>query len=216
MALRTKLAAATSLAAAFSMLAATPADARERWGRWGHRDRVDAGDVIAGVLVLGTIAAIANSAKNNRERERTEGYPVPYPRDDERYRYRTPEGYGRNESRGMDRAADICAAEVERQAGRVGSVDGVNRNADGWQVSGELENGRAYSCWIGNDGRVSDVDVSDSAAYQDRADGQWSDEDYARAREAQEAVPAQPQDSSQDGGDDGRYTLSQAPDFSES
>jgi hypothetical protein len=204
MALKTnKLAAATALAAAFSMLA-TPVEARERWGRWHHgRDRVDTGDVLAGVLILGGIAAIASAASKNA-REGQERYPQPYPDSDARYR--TPGSYERSDSRGMDRAADMCVAEVELRSGPVGSVEGVNRNRDGWQVSGELENGNGYSCAIGNDGRISDVKVGDGySADAAGDDGQWSDEDYARARSAQTA-PAPDED-------DGRYTTAQAPDF---
>ena len=81
-----KLAAATAVAAAFSMLAAPAAaidlprpvaaqaydgDAlnAERHRRW-RRDRndIDAGDVVAGVVILGAIAAIAGAAKNRRDR----------------------------------------------------------------------------------------------------------------------------------------------------
>ena len=58
-----RIGAGLASAAALS-LAATPALARD-WG-WGghhrHRDRVDAGDIIAGVLILGGIAAIASAA----------------------------------------------------------------------------------------------------------------------------------------------------------
>lgn len=181
-------AAATLLAAALSMLA-TPVEARG-WGggRW-HRDRIDAGDLLTGVLIVGGIAAIANAARN---RENTRGYPPPYPTNDEP-RYRTPGDYGYRESRGIDRAVDMCVAEVERRSGRVDSVDGANRDRSGWQISGELENGAAYSCAIGNDGRISDVQISGArygygygtAPAAPADDSQWTDQDYARAREAQ-------------------------------
>ena len=225
-----KLAAATTIAAAFSMLATpvaaaelpTPAHAKaydasvetaqnHRWGR--YRDRIDAGDVLTGVLILGGIAAIA-SAANRGARERDGRYPERYPDrwpDEGDARYRTPGDYDRSESRGLDRAVDMCVAEVEQRSGRVGTVDGANRDRDGWQVSGELENGRAYSCRIGNDGRISDVDVGDyRESSADPDDGQWSDEDYARARETQSVPPPLPEP---EAADDGRYSLSQAPDF---
>lgn len=56
--------------AALSLLAiaaASPAEARHR-----YRDRVDvdAGDVVAGALVLGAIAAIASSSNNNEKQDR--------------------------------------------------------------------------------------------------------------------------------------------------
>lgn len=216
-----KMAAATAVAAAFSMLA-TPvaavelphtsaaraydgsAETVQRHRRWRDRDRIDAGDVLAGVLILGGIAAIASAAE---KRNRADRYPAPYP--DDEVRYRTPRGYDGPDSRGMERAVDMCANEVERRGDRVGSVDGANRNRDGWQVSGQLENGAAWSCWIGNDGRISDVEVGGEfdAGYAEPADGQWSDDDYARARErqrsAQPAIDGEP-------GDDGRYDMARS------
>ena len=79
---------ATAVAAAFSLLA-TPAAAvelprpvavqahdgdalnPERHRRWRRdRDDIDAGDVVAGVVILGAIAAIAGAAKNRRDRGR--------------------------------------------------------------------------------------------------------------------------------------------------
>jgi hypothetical protein len=203
---RNTCAAATAIAAVFSMLAAPVAAAglpharaatvqvhdgdvlnaeRSRRHRHRHGGGVDAGDILTGVLILGGIAAIASAADNARE-------PEPrYPRDDRGYR--EPAGSQSWQGDGMARAVDICTGEVEREAGPVRSVDGANRNAGGWQVSGELDGGRGFSCWIGNDGRVSGVDVQDGAAsydgaayeddgYEPAGDAQWSDGDYARAR----------------------------------
>jgi len=214
-----RLAAATAVAAAFSLLASPaaavelPRPARaevfdghaldaERDRRRRHRDNdIDAGDVIAGVVVLGAIAAIAGAAGNRRERER---YEDRYPRPSEDYGYQAPGGYQRSDSRGIDRAVDMCVAEIERGPDRVGTVDGAARSADGWRVSGELEGGTPYSCGIGNDGRIGEVFLGhrDVAAEDDL---QWDDEAYARARAAQ------------DGGDGkldgGRYRTAHAPDF---
>ena len=50
-------------------------------------------------------------------------------------------------------------SEAERGSDRVGSVDSATRSAEGWRVSGELENGAAWSCAIGNDGRISDMNL---------------------------------------------------------
>ena len=46
---------------------APSAEARSRHGGWGHRhhDRVDTGDVLGGLLILGTIAAIASAASKD-------------------------------------------------------------------------------------------------------------------------------------------------------
>ena len=218
MALETRpLAAATALAAAFSLLATpvvaaelpTPAAAKaydgdagnvnrdRRWRRHRDRDGVDAGDVIAGVLILGAIAAIADASSSNK-RERQERYPDAD--------YRSPNETGRFESRGMDRAVEMCVAEIESGGERVGTVDAAQRDADGWQVSGELERGAPYSCRIGNDGQISDVGVNGAfesygygAAPAERLeDGSYDDDYYARARSGQ---------------DDDRYETTEAPDF---
>lgn len=213
MALKTDTwAAATAVAAAFSLLA-TPAaavelpkpaavkaydgdgwnaerDRRRRWdrGRYRHRNGIDAGDVVAGVLVIGAIAAIAGAAKQRNERER---YDERYPRRDD-YGYRTPGDYERRDSRGIDNAVDICVSEAERGSDRVGSVDSATRTAEGWRVSGELENGAPWSCAIGNDGRISDMNLGThgygTAPAERVEDGQWSDEAYSRARERQQGV----------------------------
>ena len=148
----TKPTAATAIAAVLSMLAAPAAavdlprpvaaqaydgDAldAERHRRWRRdRDDIDAGDVVAGVVILGAIAAIAGAAKNRRDRQRYEG---PYPQPGADY------GYQRSDSRGIDRAVDMCVGEVERGSERVGSVDSATRSGEGWHVSGELESGAA-------------------------------------------------------------------------
>ena len=210
MALKTNTcAAATAVAAAFSLLA-TPAaaielpkplavdafdgegwnaerDRRRRWdrGRYRHRNGIDAGDVVAGVLVIGAIAAIAGAAKDRRDRPENR-YP-----DDDGYGYRAPGSYDRSDGRGIDSAVDICVSEAERDAERVGSVDSAARTPDGWRVSGELESGAAWSCAIDNDGRISDMNLGTygygTAPAERLEDGQWSDEAYRRARENQRA-----------------------------
>jgi hypothetical protein len=223
MALRTsKLSTATVIAALLSMTA-TPVAAMDlpkagpttvhaydadavnvnRSRRHHYRDRVDAGDIIAGVLILGGIAAIASAA--NKPREPQVRYPDRYP---ERYPDSGPRyaQTGRAGGQGMERAVDICVDAVERQQGRVASVDGANRTGEGWQVSGDLARGEGYSCWIGNDGQVNGVEVYgadrgyqrddgyeggsyDGSAYQPADDRQWDDESYARARAAVGSPP---------------------------
>lgn len=206
---KNKLAAATAVAAAFSMLAAPAAAAAlPRPGAvqvydaaagdahgYGHGRRhhhhdndIDAGDVLAGVLILGGIAAIAGAANNDRDEGYRDG-DYRYPED---AGYRTPEPQPRFESRGMDRAVDICVAEVEqRRDARIGSVDSASRTGEGWQVAGSLDGGEAWSCWIDNAGQVSGVEIGaygsgDEVGSAAEGDGQWSDEDYARARAARE------------------------------
>ena len=226
MALKTKLAAATAVAAAFSLLAA-PAEAvdlpkprsaqvfdADALNAQNHRDwdddwdddDIDTGDVIAGVAVLGAIAAIfATSHRQNQQQQR---YPVPehYPDD---AGYRAPVPRDRYESGSISGAVDACVNEVERRGDRIGSVDSANRDGEGWYVSGNLEGGSMYWCRLDSTGRVSEVGGS-GIGYADPADDQQYDDDYyARAREDQ--LSEQSQESYP--GDDGRYQTAQAPDF---
>jgi hypothetical protein len=54
-------------AAALLATLASPADARRRHHR--HHDDVDAGDVVAGAVVIGGIAAIASAIKQDKRRK---------------------------------------------------------------------------------------------------------------------------------------------------
>lgn len=42
-----------------------------------HHDRVDAGDVLAGILIIGGIAAIASAASNNKQKRAEPEYRYP-------------------------------------------------------------------------------------------------------------------------------------------
>lgn len=123
-----------------------------RWYRY-RRNRIDGGDVLAGVLILGGIAAIASAAKKSDDRRyRDRDYSRPYPDrrgDDWNTRY--------DDTRGIDRAIDTCVDEIERNA-RIETVDTVNRNALGWEVTGTLYNREGWSCSIGQDGRIEAID----------------------------------------------------------
>jgi hypothetical protein len=214
-----KLAAATAVAAAFSMVA-TPAWAAElprapgqvqTWdadalnvegrgrhgGHRGHHDDdwdIDGGDVLTGVLILGGLAAIAGIAGSGKNRERSypeASYPEPEP-------YRGDAGYQAPQtgyrSGGMSAAVDTCVAEVEAGRGRVGSVDRASRAGEGWYVAGELEGGADYACWTDGAGRVTNIEAGEYGA------------DYeAPADEAAPYTTVQKQ-----AVDDDRYALAQA------
>lgn len=149
-----------------------------RWRDY-RRNHVRTGDVIAGVLVLGTLAAIASSSsRRERERERD-------------VRYREPVRNDRRDDRswstgGIDNAVNMCVNQVERGRDRVDSVDNASRNAGGWQVSGSLDDGTYFSCRIDNEGRIRSIDLGDdfaaNAAEVGQPGAQLSDEAYARAR----------------------------------
>lgn len=175
MPLSTKILAVPALIAALS-LTATPVAAAELpvlrgdapvqvtetsnygggWGRhrYRNRGRSTAGDVLGAVLVIGTIAAVANAATKAQYRR---GYPyrvpapAPYPYPDRRdYRPQGP--------RGVEGAADMCLREIERDA-RVDDVAHVERNASGWIVTGEMADGEGFTCTIDGDGRIERIEV---------------------------------------------------------
>lgn len=180
-----RLSVLAGLAVSASLLI-TPVAAQAGWGDGRgrhHRDRgIDAGDVIAGVLVLGAIAAIAGAADDNNDRRRQERRPEPDYRP--RGEATRPANSNYQSSRGIDSAVGMCVDQVERGETRVDSVDNASRTADGWRVSGALETGAPWSCWIDNDGRIREIDLA-AAESSAAAGGQLSDETYACARAAQ-------------------------------
>lgn len=157
-----------------------------RRGHRRHRRGIDGGDVLAGVLILGGIAAIASAASNSNDR-RYENRRY----DDRRYRDRRDVRYDdrrvrtRNTGAGLDNAVDQCLAEIQRDV-RVENVSSATRAASGWIVSGRLFNGSGFTCTIDKSGRISGIDYSGfsavgGAGYGQR-DGQWSNDRYADAR----------------------------------
>ena len=92
-----------------ALAGATPVQAKHR-----DRDGIDAGDVIAGALIIGGIAAVASAASKNRDRD----YRY---RDGYRYRDRDRYGYDYGYRRGNPRRAiEKCVRAVERDARRAG------------------------------------------------------------------------------------------------
>ena len=152
------------------------------WGRHRHRhgNGIDTGDVLAGVLILGGIAAIATAASNSSRDRDNDRYREP----DSRYLDNDRESSSYQPS-GLDRAADMCVREVERSE-PVASVESVDRIASGWEVEGRLSSGRSFSCNIDNSGRVGQVELDARTSANDR---QWDDDAYARARDQREAGP---------------------------
>lgn len=149
------------------------------WG-WGggyrgrhHRRGSTAGDILTGVLILGTIAAVASAAKRAERRPYPERYPYPYP--DRRYDIR-PDG-----PQGLEGAADLCLREVERDA-RAREVTRVERSASGWRVTGEMADGAPFSCSIGADGRIDDLEIGGGARRYGEGDRQYDDDRYRSAR----------------------------------
>ena len=152
MTIMSKALLATGAAAAALVSTASPALARDR-----HGDGIDVGDVIAGAVILGGIAAVAGSIGNDRDRGYNYGYPS-----DGRYsnnyryndRYDTNDRYGYNDrydrsgyrNNGNPRqAVEQCIATAENQASRysygradVTDIRSVDRNNRGYTVRGRI------------------------------------------------------------------------------
>lgn len=136
-------------AAAATALASVPAEARH--DRWRGHDGIDAGDVIAGALIIGGIAAIASAASNDRYdsgygyRDRRYGYgDRRYGYGDRGYGYGGYDGYGYyNNGYGSRVAVDQCVRAARAEAGRYGrarvtDVTGIDRIRGGYEVTGRL------------------------------------------------------------------------------
>lgn len=169
---------ATVLASlAIVALAAPPAMANHRnWGGWSghrHRDRIGTGDVLAGILILGGIAAVASAASNaNKNKRRDSDYRYP-DNDNAQQRERSSGGYAddersdrqdwRESSTGIDGAINRCMDEVSRGSTKVEEVDSVNREGDGWRVQGRTSGGGNFTCVIDSDGRIRNVSIDGRA-----------------------------------------------------
>ena len=162
---KSHLAAVLASAAALS-LSATPAFAQSwGWGggNWGHhhRDQVDAGDVLAGILIIGGIAAIV-SAASSKKRDRRDNDRPDYPGD-------RASGYGNDndqqwqQNAGVDSAVGRCTKEVSRGSNHGTSVASINRDGDGWRVQGRTGEGAEFTCSVDGNGQIRNVQVGGRA-----------------------------------------------------
>ena len=126
--------AATALTAA----SATPAMADDRRDRGG----IGAGEIIAGAVVIGGLAALAGAFDNDR--------------DDRRYDYRDRDvrgGWDRGGFGNPRTAVDRCVRAAENQARRIGGyrfadvidVRDINRTRDGFRVKGRIDVGGGWN-----------------------------------------------------------------------
>lgn len=139
----------TVAAGAMAMTSAAPAMARD------HRDGgISVGDVIAGAVIIGGIAAVASAVGNNR--------------DSYRYDNRRGGGYGYGSNYGYSPRAAVeqCVNAVRRDARQSGyrfadvtQIRDVNDRRNGWRVRGNLlvENDRYRGNWNRNDRRGYDT-----------------------------------------------------------
>ena len=130
----------TVAAGAMVMGVASPAAAQDR-----HRDRdrdgISAGEVIAGAVILGGLAAIIASSDNDRHDRDYRGYRGDY-RDGYRGDYRGDYRGGYGNSRD---AVEMCVRAAERRAQRrlgaraeVYEIRDVDRERRGYEVEGRI------------------------------------------------------------------------------
>jgi len=135
----------TVAAGAMAMASVTPAAARD------HRDRdgISTGDVIAGALIIGGIAAIAAAASSN-DRDDYRGY--------DRRGYDDRYYGGGGNARG---AVEMCVNAAERNASRysyggradVTDIRKIDRKRDGYTVKGRIAVNTSGRYWRDGDSR---------------------------------------------------------------
>lgn len=137
-------AAVSALLAGAVLMTAMPASAQYR-DRRGDNDRIDAGDIIAGAVIIGGLAAIL-SAGSNRDRGYDPRYDRGYdPRSDRDYGGYDRNGYGGQwRQYGSRQAVQQCVVAAEQRAGYYGAradvrqITQVERVRGGYQVRGTI------------------------------------------------------------------------------
>ena len=136
---------ATVAAGAMALAGATPAAAQDRYRYDRDDDGIGAGEIIAGAVILGGLAAILSNRNDDRYyRDRNYRYDN---RGDYRYNsrdyYRNGyDGYGRNSSR---RAVEQCVRAAEQAAQRytgsraeVYEIRDIDRERRGYEIEGRI------------------------------------------------------------------------------
>lgn len=133
-----------------------PGYGHDGYGPRRHRDRgISAGDVIAGVAVIGVLAAIASAASSKNKRN------DPY----------------RGGINSEDEAANACASRAEQRYGgnARATINDVYRTRDGYDVRGTLETdswrgnrdhyGQRFTCSV-RYGQLEDVRFDGNSAWR--------------------------------------------------
>lgn len=157
-----------SLLSAGAAAAALVSVASPAFARHGDRDNIDAGEVIAGALIIGGLAAILS---DNDRNDRYRG---------DRYGYRD-EGYSRHGYRhnggGGRQAVNMCVNAVENWANRysrsdVTEIRNIERTAYGYRVTGKVVvrdgwrgHDRGYDRYGRNDRRDRDYGYGNRGGY---------------------------------------------------
>ena len=164
----------TIAAGAMAVSAASPAAAQSRDYRH-DRDGIDAGDIIAGALIIGGIAAVASAGSRDR------GYDRGYEGD---YRYDRA-GFGGNPRQAIEQCVRAAEREASRRYGRadVTDVRDIDRTRYGFQVKGRIAvNTRGGDSRYG-DNRYGDGGYGDNRYGDNRyGDGRYGDNRYGDNR----------------------------------
>jgi hypothetical protein len=155
----------TVAAGAMAMASATPAAAQYR----DHRDNdgISAGEIIAGALIIGGIAAVASAASNDRNDYR--GYNG------------NRGGYGNTYYRGGNprQAVEQCVNAAQRTANRysyggrsqVTDIRDIDRKSDGFNVKGRIAVNQQGRNWRNGDNRYGRGWGNDYRGWNDRYRG---------------------------------------------
>lgn len=174
-------------------------------GHHHHDDGIDGGDLIAGILLLGGIAAIfsaTNNANKNKQAEQ-DRYRTqqPEPRDsapDYRAQPSQPQNWGEGaDMTKLDAAADACVDAVSSR-GKVDHVYTVDPSGNGYRVTGDFTTGETFACAVSG-GHVDNVYY-----------GSEGGTPYRAAPAPSSRLDQAPSS------DDGRYDTSSSPDFAQS
>jgi hypothetical protein len=113
-----KFIAAVAGAALLGSVFAAPAEARGRWHR--HHDDVDAGDVVAGAVVIGGIAALASAIGSGNQAK---------------------------QDAAVDSCSREAESRLDA---RIAEIAGVTKSKGYYTVEGSVEGGRGFSCVVRN------------------------------------------------------------------
>lgn len=143
------------------------------WGRHHHDEGIDGGDLLAGILILGGIAAIASaasSASKHKQSGQSRYEPPRYPSEQAQPQQQVPDyrdpapRQDWNASADMSRLDDAADACVDAVSSR-GEVDHVYRvdpsgTGSGYRVAGDFTSGKTFACEVNGD-RVDSVNYGD-------------------------------------------------------
>ena len=153
----TKALVGTVAAGAMAMASATPAAAQYR-----DRDRhsgIDAGDVIAGALIIGGIAAVASAVGNNNRGYNNGGYVYEGRGYDNRGYNNGYYNNGYNNVGDPRQAVEQCVYAAEQNASRysygrsgaqVTDIRNIDRHRDGYTVKGRIAVNTQNRNWRGS------------------------------------------------------------------